>query len=240
LIYNTELGIVPYVSYATSYNPIVGQILSPGQLFRARNGVQTESASRSNQRASTGISEAALFDLKRQNVLTTNPERLAVNSDRRSDVARVELEAGRQHHAGTEGRRRIHHFRHLVSKDLNPALINTVPTNTPSEIASLWGDLHVSVRTADGLPASAPASATMAFSYADTANSLVVPSYVSATRRSTRNEEWRFALTSPNVGDKIYVGSCSTPTGLLLRAIADVLSRALRINGNDVTRAERS
>jgi iron complex outermembrane receptor protein len=50
-------------------------------------------------------------------------------------------------------------------------------------------------------------------SYADTANSLVVPSYVvgdAAIHYDIKN--WRFALNVTNIGDKIYVGSCQTPT----------------------------
>ncbi len=48
-IYNTDLGIAPYISYATSYNPIIGTNFVTGQLFSA--GDRTASGSRRQDRA---------------------------------------------------------------------------------------------------------------------------------------------------------------------------------------------
>src|SRR5882724_5059997 len=42
LIYNTDIGIAPYVSYATSYNPVIGTNGTTGQLFKSETGEQTE------------------------------------------------------------------------------------------------------------------------------------------------------------------------------------------------------
>ena len=40
LIYNFDFGLAPYVSYATSYNPVIG--LNSGQLLLPETGQQTE------------------------------------------------------------------------------------------------------------------------------------------------------------------------------------------------------
>ena len=56
LIYNTDLGIAPYVSYATSFNPIIGTNFVTGKLFARRPAYRPKSASRSNQPASMAVS----------------------------------------------------------------------------------------------------------------------------------------------------------------------------------------
>ena len=74
LIYNTDLGIAPYVSYATSYNPIIGVNTATGQLFTPETGVQSEVGVKVQPAGFNGyFRPASVFDLKRQNVLTTDP-----------------------------------------------------------------------------------------------------------------------------------------------------------------------
>jgi iron complex outermembrane receptor protein len=227
LIYNTELGIAPYVSYATSYNPIVGTNFVTGQLFAPETGVQTEVGVKIEPTGFNGHFGAALFDLKRQNVLTTNPGN-ALQSIQTGEVTSrgVELEAVANIMPGLKVVGAFTNFRIFVSKDLNPALINTVPTNTPSEIVSLWGDYTFQSGPLTGFGFGAGVRYN-GVSYADTANSLVVPSYVvgdAAIHYEMKN--WRFALNVTNVGDKIYVGSCSTPAACFYgdrrRAVASV------------------
>src|SRR5262249_25754452 len=103
-------------------------------------------------------------------------------------------------------------FHIFVSDDLNPALIGKVPTNTPSTIASLWGDYTFQTGWLAGFGFGAGVRYN-GVSYADQANSLAVPSYVVgdlAFHYEVKN--WRFALNVANITDQIYVGSCSTPT----------------------------
>ena len=67
LIYNFDFGLAPYVSYATSYNPVIG--LSSGQLLLPETGQQTEVGLKFQPNGFNGHFGIALFDLKRQNVL---------------------------------------------------------------------------------------------------------------------------------------------------------------------------
>jgi iron complex outermembrane receptor protein len=74
LIYNFDNGLAPYVSYATSYNPLIGVVFS-GQLRAAGD----RSADRGRRQvparsASTVTSAFAYFDLKRQNTPSTDPQ----------------------------------------------------------------------------------------------------------------------------------------------------------------------
>jgi iron complex outermembrane receptor protein len=227
LIYNTELGIAPYVSYATSYNPVVGTNFATGQLFTPETGVQTEVGVKIEPTGFNGHFGASLFDLKRQNVLTTDPNN-ALQSIQTGEVTSrgIELEAVANIMPGLKVTGAFTNFHIFVSKDLNPALVDTVPTNTPSEIASLWGDYTFQSGQLTGFGFGAGVRYN-GVSYADTANTLVVPAYVvgdAAIHYETKN--WRFALNVTNIGDKIYVGSCSTPTACFYgdrrRAVASV------------------
>ncbi len=227
LIYNTDIGIAPYVSYATSFNPIIGTNSATGQLFTPETGVQTEAGVKIEPTGFDGHFGVAVFDLKRQNVLTTNPLN-ALQSVQTGEVTSrgVELEAVANVMPGLKVTAAFTNFRIFVSKDLNPALIDTVPTNTPSEIASLWGDYTFQTGQLTGFGFGAGVRYN-GISYADTANSLVVPSYVvgdAAIHYEVKN--WRLAVNVTNIGDKIYVGSCQTPTACFYgdrrRAVASV------------------
>ena len=212
LIYNTDLGIAPYVSYATSFNPIIGTNFTTGQLFEPETGQQSEIGVKITPTGFDGHFGAALFDLKRQNVLTTDPLN-ALQSIQTGEVTSrgIELEAVANVLPGLKVVGAFTNFHIFVSKDLNPALIDTVPTNTPSTIASAWGDYTIQSGQLAGLGFGAGVRYN-GVSYADTANSLVVPAYVvgdAAIHYEISN--WRFALNVTNFTDKTYVASCQTP-----------------------------
>lgn len=227
LIYNTDMGIAPYISYATSYNPIIGTNATTGQLFVPETGVQTEVGVKIAPAGFDGHFGASLFDLKRQNVLTTDPNN-ALQSVQTGEVTSrgIELEAVANVMPGLKVVGAFTNFHIFVSKDLNPALIDTVPTNTPSEITSLWGDYTFQTGPLTGFGFGAGVRYN-GVSYADTANTLAVPAYVvgdAAIHYEVKN--WRFALNVTNITDKAYVGSCSTPTACFYgdrrRAVASV------------------
>jgi iron complex outermembrane recepter protein len=213
LIYNTDIGIAPYVSYATSYNPIVGTNAATGQLFTPETGVQSEIGVKIEPTGFNGHFGVSLFDLKRQNVLTTDPSNVLLQIQTGEVTSRgIELEAVANVTPELKMTATFTNFHIFVSKDLNPALIDTVPTNTPSELASLWGDYTIKSGQLTGLGFGAGVRYN-GISYADTANTLVVPSYVvgdAAIHYDVKN--WRLALNVTNIGDKIYVGSCQTAT----------------------------
>jgi iron complex outermembrane recepter protein len=213
LIYNTDIGIAPYVSYATSYNPIVGTNAATGQLFTPETGVQSEIGVKIEPTGFNGHFGVSLFDLKRQNVLTTDPSNVLLQIQTGEVTSRgIELEAVANVTPELKMTATFTNFHIFVSKDLNPALIDTVPTNTPSELASLWSDYTIKSGQLTGLGFGAGVRYN-GISYADTANTLVVPSYVvgdAAIHYDVKN--WRLALNVTNIGDKIYVGSCQTAT----------------------------
>jgi iron complex outermembrane recepter protein len=213
LIYNTDVGMAPYVSYATSFNPVIGTNAVTGQLFAPETGQQTEAGVTIEPTGLDGHFMASVFDLKRQNVLTTDPNN-ALESVQTGEVTSrgIELEAVANVTPELKVTSAFTTFHIFVSKDLNPALIDTVPTNTPSTIASLWGDYTFKTGQLTGFGFGGGVRYN-GISYADTANTLQVPSYVvgdAAIHYELRN--WRFALNVTNFTDKTYVGSCSSAT----------------------------
>ena len=71
LIYNFDNGIAPYISYATSFNPIIG-LNAQNQLFQPETGQQAEIGVKVAPKGFDGYFTASVFNLKRQNVPTTD------------------------------------------------------------------------------------------------------------------------------------------------------------------------
>ena len=93
LIYNFDFGLAPYVSYATSYNPIIG-INAADQLLQPETGEQTEVGLKFQPAGFNGHFGIAVFDLKRQNVPTTDPEQRLLQTQNGEVTSRgLELEA---------------------------------------------------------------------------------------------------------------------------------------------------
>ena len=227
LIYNTDLGIAPYVSYATSFNPIIGTNFVTGKLFAPETGVQTEVGVKIEPTGLNGRFGVALFDLKRQNVLTTNPLN-ALQSVQTGEVTSrgIELEAVANVTPELKVTGWFTNYRLFVSKDLNPLLIGTVPTNTPTTIASLWADYTFKTGPLTGFGFGGGVRYN-GVSYADQTNLLAVPEYVVGDASvHYEYQNWRFQLNVTNIADNIYVGSCSTPTACFYadrrRAVASV------------------
>lgn len=215
-IYNTDVGIAPYLSYATSYNPIIGTLTnSSGNtvLFAPETGQQAEVGVKVQPKGLDGYFAAAVFDLKRQNVQTVDPNNVLQSVQTGEVTSRgVELEAVANLTPELKLKGSYTNFRIFVSKDNDPTLIDKVPTNTPSEIASLWGDYTVKTGPLTGFGFGGGVRYS-GHSYADAQNTLVVPSFVVGDAALHYEiDRWRFALNVTNITDKIYVAGCSSAT----------------------------
>ena len=87
LIYNFDFGLAPYVSYATSYNPVIG--LNSGQLLLPETGQQTEVGFKFQPDGFNGHIGLAWFDLKRQNALTIRSDTMYFNRPRAAKSRRA-------------------------------------------------------------------------------------------------------------------------------------------------------
>jgi iron complex outermembrane receptor protein len=213
VIYNTPIGLAPYASYATSFNPLVGTNFLTGQLFLPETGQQGEVGVKFEPAGFNGHFTAALFDLKRQNVLTASPTNVLQSVQTGEVTSRgVELEAVANATPELKLVASFTDFHIFDSKDVVPSLVGTVPTNTPSEMTSAWADYTFQSGRLAGFGFGAGVR-YIGISYADQANTLVVPSFVLGDLSvHYQIANWRFALNVTNIADHIYVGGCSSAT----------------------------
>ncbi|CUU18101.1 TonB-dependent siderophore receptor [Bradyrhizobium barranii] len=211
LIYNFDNGIAPYVSYATSYNPVIG-LNAANQLFLPETGQQAEIGVKVAPKGFDGYFTASVFDLKRQNVSTTAGTVFLQNQTGEVTSRGIELEAVAN---ATKELKLIGAFTayHLFnSRDLDPSLVGKTPTNTPELLVSGWADYTFK----DGPLAGFGFGGGVRYvgsSWADPANTLEVPAVVLGDLALHYEwQNWRTALNVINVTDKIYVASCSFPT----------------------------
>jgi iron complex outermembrane receptor protein len=176
-------------------------------------GQQTEVGVKVKPTWLDGYFAADVFDLKRQNVLTADPSN-ALQSIQQGEVTSrgAELEGVANITPELKVRASYTNFRIFVSKDTNQAIIGNAPTNTPSEIASVWGDYTFKSGWLRGFGLGGGVRYN-GHSYADQANLNEVPSFVVGDAALHYEiDKWRFALNVTNITDKIYVAGCSSVT----------------------------
>lgn len=211
LIYNFDNGIAPYISYATSYNPIIG-LNATNQLFLPETGQQAEVGVKVAPRGFDGYFTASVFDLKRQNVASTAPGAIVTLQNQTGEVTSrgIELEAVAN---ATKELKLIGAFTayHIFnSKDIDPSVIGKTPTNTPALLVSGWADYTFKDGPLEGFGFGGGVR-YVGSSWADQANTLEVPAVVLgdlAVHYEWRN--WRTAINLINLTDKIYVASCAS------------------------------
>jgi iron complex outermembrane receptor protein len=76
LSYLFDSGVAPYVSYATSFSPQTGVDVT-GATFKPTTGEQTEAGVKYQMPNFPLLLTAAVFDIKQDNVLRTNPDAIA-------------------------------------------------------------------------------------------------------------------------------------------------------------------
>ena len=210
-IYNFDSGVAPYVSYMTGYNPVIGTTAA-GQLLLPETSEQTEIGVKYEPVGLNARFGVAYFDLKRKNALTTDPNNTLFQTQNGEVTSRgVELEAVANITRDFKLVASYTNYELFVSKDLNPALIGTVPTNAPRELASVWTDYTFREGPLTGFGFGGGVR-YVGSSFADTANTARVPGVVlgDLALHYEWDNNWRAALNVVNVTDKIYVASCAT------------------------------
>ncbi|MCS3759980.1 TonB-dependent siderophore receptor [Bradyrhizobium centrosematis] len=213
LIYNFDNGIAPYVSYSTSYNPIIG-LNAQNKLFLPEAGKQAEIGVKVAPKGFDGYFTVSAFDLVRQNVATTLPGSVPVLQNQTGEVTSrgIELEAVAN---PTKELKLVGAFTayHLFnSRDLDPSLVGKTPTNTPELLVSGWADYTFKDGPLEGFGFGGGVR-YIGSSWADTANTLEVPAVVLGDLALHYEwQNWRTAFNVINLTDKIYVASCASAT----------------------------
>lgn len=213
LSYLLPMGFAPYVTYSTSYNPVVGINSVTKQMLEPETGKQTEVGVKYEPTWFNGHFSVAYFDLVRQNVLTTDPTNSLLSTQTGEVASRGwEFEAVANPLPGLKTTAAYTIYDIHTTTDLNPANVGKVPTGVPQQFGSVWADYTFQSGFLRGFGFGAGVR-FIGESYADTANTLVVPSYtlVDATVHY-EIDGWRAAINVANIADKTYVASCSSAT----------------------------
>jgi iron complex outermembrane receptor protein len=210
LIYNFDNGIAPYVSYSTSYNPVIG-LNASNQLLLPETGKQAEVGLKVQPKGFDGYFTVSAFDLKRQNALTTDPSNSLLQNQTGEVTSRgIELEAVANVTKELKLIGAFTSYHIFTSRDLDPTLVGKTPTNTPSLLASGWADYTFKEGPLTGFGFGGGVR-YVGSSWADTANTLEVPAVVLGDLALHYEwQNWRTALNVINLTDKIYVASCAS------------------------------
>ena len=204
-LYLTEGGLAPYASYSTSFTPVPGS--NPdGSFFQPELGRQFEMGLKYRPPGMDALFTLSAFDLRKNNVMTVNPDRLGFSVQTGEVRARgPEFEARA---SLTRQLKMVASFTVLdakVTRSNDPAELGKQPIRTARKTAALWLDYRFANPELQGW------SIGGGLRYvgkvpADVANTVFNPAYtlVDAAVRYERGP-YSFALNATNLFNKSYV-----------------------------------
>lgn len=227
LMYSFDSGVVPYMSYSTSFQPAAGTDRL-GNVFSPTTGRQAEVGVKYQPVGSKALFTAAVYELTQTNVLTPDPLSRSFNEQTGEVRVRgLELEARGPvargldviaSYAYTDGK--------VTRANPNAAGVNLEGKRlayVPEQQAALWLDYQFQVETMAGLAIGAGVRHTSG-TYGDNANVYRVPGvtlYDLALRWDLGRIQpglkgVRLALNFANLTNKNYVATCLASTGCYL------------------------
>lgn len=216
LTYRGDYGLSPYVSYSTSFNPVIGVRMFGGELPQPTRGRQTEAGLRWQPLGKKLMLSAVAYQINQTNVVTPAPKNLdptGISSVQTGEVRSRGIELS----AVGNVTRELSIVTSYIYQDVKNVKANDVSLNNwpvdiarPRQMASLWADWtwHTGALAGFGIGGgiryqSASAGAPD--------NSLTVPSYTlydAALHYDSRN--WRFSLNATNLFDRRYISGCQS------------------------------
>ena len=205
LIYLFDNGIAPYVSYATSFEPVVGAD-ADGNPLNPTSGEQVELGVKYQPQGWNGFFTAAVYDLKQENVLRTiNGVSTQIGE---VDVKGLELEGVVSLTQGLDMRAAYT----LTKTEIGGGIDNgNRVENVPEHAASLWMNYTFREDTAlEGLGIGGGVR-YIGQRYGNSANTLDMDAVTLFDAALTYSKDgYRASLNIQNIADKEYVASCSS------------------------------
>jgi iron complex outermembrane receptor protein len=212
LSYLFDNGVVPYVSYATSFQPVTG-VGATGDAFKPSTGEQVEVGVKYQPVGTNSLFTLAYFDLTQQNVVA-------------SDILGVRRQTGEIRVRGIEAEAKTEITREFsmmasyayldaeITKSARLAELGKRPAETPNHQASVWGQYQFLHGPLDGLKLAA--GVRYVGQTEDDSHTLFIPDYAlldarvaydfGALRRDLRG--LTMAVNMFNLTDKYYVTGC--------------------------------
>jgi iron complex outermembrane receptor protein len=227
--YLFDSGLFPYASYTESFVPTAGTDRS-GAAFEPETAKQYEVGVKYQPTGSDNYVTISAFDLRRQNVLTTDVSAPSYSVQEGEVTSRgLELEGVLKPVTGLNVIASWTLNKVEVSKDNpNTAGISNqgkTPVRTPEHLASLWSDYTVQGGLLAGLGFGAGVRYTGS-TYGDAQNTFKVPDYTVVDamvsydfgKADPQLEGLKAQVNVKNLTDKYYVAGCFATVGCLLGA----------------------
>lgn len=210
--YLFDNGMTPYASYSESFTVNLGQAHS-GDAFVPSRGKQYEVGLKYEPTFFPVYITAALFDLTKTNVLTTDPDH--PNFQVQTGEVRhrgFELEATADLRSGLSFVAAYTFIDAEITSD-NDGFEGNRPSLVPEHQASLWANYEVPQGPLEGLSFGAGVR-FVGDTYGDGGNTLKVPDYTlfDAALRYRRGN-WQGSVNVSNLFDRTYYATCYTGAG---------------------------
>ncbi|MDR8862986.1 Ferrichrome outer membrane transporter/phage receptor [Burkholderia multivorans] len=216
LTYQAGYGLSPYISYSTSFNPIIGVSLLDGGVPKPTRGRQIEAGLRWQPPGKNLMLNAAIYQINQTNGVT-----LALPTQDPSGTKSVQTGEVRARGIELSATGKVTPNLSLIASyayqdvkvvQANDATLNNWPVDIPRprQMASLWADWtwHTGPLAGFGLGGGVRYQSASAGA-AD--NSLTVSSYTlidAAVHYDVRN--WRFAVNATNLFNRHYISGCQS------------------------------
>ncbi|EHJ93412.1 TonB-dependent siderophore receptor [Vreelandella boliviensis] len=214
LAYIAENGLTPYISYSTSFLPIVGQG-ADGVTFEPETAQQYETGIKYLSNDGNFSITGSIFDLTRQNVTTADLDNPGFNQQTGEWRSRgLELEARASLPVGVDLVASYTYLDQEVTES-NEDDLGKRPTGTPENMANLWANYQFNDGILNGLGLGAGVR-YIGSSYYDSANENSLPSTTlfdaslnyDFSRVDASFDGWHVQINANNVTDKEYISDC--------------------------------
>ncbi|WP_175816882.1 TonB-dependent siderophore receptor [Burkholderia diffusa] len=216
LAYQGDAGLSPYVSYSTSFDPVIGVRIYGGGLPKPTRGTQTEAGLRWQPRGKNLMLSAAVYRIDQTNVVTPAPANLDPTGTTSVQTGKVRSRGIELSALGKVTRElsivASYMYQDVKNVQANDASLNNWPVSVPlpRQMASMWADWTWHAGALSGLGIGAGVRYQSASAGAPD-NSLTVSSftlYDLAMHYEMRH--WRFAFNVANLFDRRYVSGCQS------------------------------
>ncbi|MBU9345405.1 TonB-dependent siderophore receptor [Burkholderia multivorans] len=216
LTYQAGYGLSPYISYSTSFNPIIGVSLLDGGVPKPTRGRQIEAGLRWQPPGKNLMLNAAIYQINQTNGVTPALPKQDPSGTKSVQTGEVRARGIELSATGkvTPNLSLIASYAYQDVKvvQANDATLNNWPVDIPRprQMASLWADWtwHTGPLAGFGLGGGVRYQSASAGA-AD--NSLTVSSYTlidAAVHYDVRN--WRFAVNATNLFNRHYISGCQS------------------------------
>jgi len=211
MMYQFDNGLSPYISYAESFQPLFER--GPNnQAYKPQTGRQTEVGLKYSPNGFNGYVSAALYQLKQDNVLTTDPAAPTEQVQTGEARARgIELEGKAEVYKGLTLTANYTYNKVETTKSGKPEEIGKRLAAQPENMASAWVDYAFQGPLA-GLTLGSGVR-YVGSSYGDNTNSpdLKVPAYtlLDAMASYKIDKHWKVQVNASNLTNRDYVSVCN-------------------------------